>query len=289
MSKVVVIGGSGFLGSHVSDSLSASGNEVVVFDKFTSKWTNENQEMFIGDILNPEELNQCIEGADYVYNFAGIADINESSEQPLKTAELNIIGNLNVLEACRGNEVKRIIYASSVYVHSEEGGFYRCSKESSESYIRQFNKTFGLDYTILQYGSLYGPRSDPTNGLRKIVESALTEDTIRYIGDPEAIRSYIHVLDAAESSVEVLSEDFKNKTLILSGQESMKVKDLLEMVGEVIGNSKPIEFLSEEGTGHYIRTPYSYKENLSRTFVPNSHIDLGQGLIHVIKELRNKE
>ena len=289
MYKVVVIGGSGFLGSHVADTLSAQGHEVIIFDKSDSKWLSGNQKMVLGDILSLEDVKSVIEGADYVYNFAGIADINESLQSPLKTANLNIIGNLNILESCRDQYVKRFVYASSVYVHSKQGGFYRASKEASENYIREYQATYNLDYTILQYGSLYGPRADKTNGLRKIIESAFNNETISYLGDPESIRSYIHVQDAAQSSIEILDEKYKNQTLILSGQQSMRVEDLLKMISEILGFDKPIEFLSEESTGHYIRTPYSYKENLIKTFIPNSHIDLGQGLINVIDEIKNKK
>ena len=109
-------------------------------------------------------------------------------------------------------------------------------------------KVFNLDYTIIQYGSLYGPRADATNGLRKIIESAINDEEITYQGDPEAIRSYIHVLDAADSSIKILDDVFKNETLILSGQQSMKVEDLLQMVAEILETSKPIKFLTKKVT-----------------------------------------
>mgnify|MGYP005673815677 CR=1 FL=1 len=135
ISKVVVVGGSGFIGSHVADYLSDAGYQVTIYDKTKSEWLRNNQEIVIGDVQDSEKLNQTIAGAEVVYNFAALADLNQALEQPLKTVNINILGNLNVLEACHAHGVKRFIYASTVYVHSREGGFYRCSKQASEAYI----------------------------------------------------------------------------------------------------------------------------------------------------------
>ena len=117
MKKAVVIGGSGFVGSHVADFLSQEGFHVVIYDIKESNWLREDQEMVVGSVLD-EALKITLEGAEVVYNFAAIADIEEALSKPKDSAEVNILGNLNVLEACRLNSVKRFIYASTVYVHS---------------------------------------------------------------------------------------------------------------------------------------------------------------------------
>jgi len=129
MKKAVVVGGSGFIGSHVADHLSDAGYQVTIYDKIQSQWLRNDQEIVIGDIQDSEKLNQTIVGAEVVYNFAALADLNQALEQPLKTVNINILGNINVMEACHAHGVKRFIYASTVYVHSREGGFYRCSKQ----------------------------------------------------------------------------------------------------------------------------------------------------------------
>ena len=179
MNKVVVIGGSGFIGSHVADCLSEIGYQVTIYDNIKSPWLRKDQKMVVGNILDFEELKIVTEGAEFVYNFAGITDLNEASDNPIKTVEINILGNVNVLEVCRINKIKRFVYASTIYVYSREGSFYRCSKQSSENYVEEYHKAFGLDYTILRYGSLYGPRADNTNGLYRIVDSALKSGKIQ--------------------------------------------------------------------------------------------------------------
>ena len=155
---VTVIGGAGFIGSHVADQLSEAGHKVRLYDRVVSPWKRPNQEMIIGDLLDSANLNKAIAGSSVVYNFAALADLSKALDQPLETVRVNILGNVGILEACRLNGVKRFVYASTVYVYSRQGGFYRCSKQSAEHYVEEYQRAYGLDYTILRYGSLYGPR-----------------------------------------------------------------------------------------------------------------------------------
>jgi UDP-glucose 4-epimerase len=287
MKKAVVVGGSGFIGSHVADHLSDAGYQVTIYDQTKSLWLRDDQDMVIGNIQDGEKLNQTIIGADVVYNYAALADLNQALEQPLKTVKINILGNLNVMEACHTHGVKRFIYASTVYVHSREGGFYRCSKQASEAYVEEYQKIYGLDYTILRYGSLYGPRADKTNGLYRIVKSALDNNIVRYEGDIEAMREYIHVEDAARSSIDALKDEFINESVVLTGQEPMRVLDMLKMLAEILNLPKEsVEFVENKYPGHYVRTPYAYQPKLGRRYIPPIHVDLGQGLLQVIDELR---
>ena len=286
MKKVTVFGGSGFLGSHVADKLSKSGFEVTICDQKTSNYLNKNQKFKKCNILDLESVKSTLKGSDIVYNFAALADLNEAINKPIETININILGNANILEACREYSIERFIYASSVYVYGREGGFYRCSKKAAEDYVKEYSNSYNLDYTILQYGSLYGPRSDLSNGLYRIVESALKTGTLSYEGDPNATRSYIHVEDAAESSVDILKKDFINQSIILSGVESLKIIDMLKTLAEIIGLSDDkIKFLNKPQTGHYIMTPYSFSKDMGKKYIPTKHIDLGQGLLQLIHEI----
>jgi UDP-glucose 4-epimerase len=187
------------------------------------------------------------------------------------------------MEACRIHKVRRFIYASTVYVHSREGGFYRCSKQASEAYVEEYQRVYGLNYTILRYGSLYGPRADSSNGLYRVVKSALDSGIIKYEGDVDAMREYIHVEDAACASVDALNNEFINESVVLTGQEPMRVIDMLKMLSEILGlPPEKVEFIEDKYAGHYVRTPYSYQPKLGRKYIPPMHVDLGQGLLQVI-------
>lgn len=289
MKKAVVVGGSGFIGSHVADHLSMAGYDVVVYDRASSHWLRNDQEMVIGDILDGEKLEAATKDAEVVYNFAALADLNKALDDPLKTIEINILGNANVMDACRKQGVKRFIYASTVYVNSREGGFYRCSKQASENYVEEYQRTYGLPYTILRYGSLYGPRADTSNGLYRVVKSAVETGVVSYEGHPDAMREYIHVDDAAKASVAALGKEFENESVVLTGQEPMRVLDLLKMLAEILGLPEhAVEFTDGLYAGHYVRTPYAYQQKVGRKYVPPMHVDLGQGLLELIQEVKGE-
>jgi UDP-glucose 4-epimerase len=174
----------------VADHLTNKGFQVTIYDKIKSQWLRQDQEMVVGDVEDGEKINQTIAGAEVVYNFAALADLNEALKQPIKTVKINILGNLNVMEACRAHGIKRFIYASTVYVHSREGGFYRCSKQTSEAYVEEYQRVYGLNYTILRDGSLYGSRADDNNGINRIVKSAVFDGVnISSISDNTIIHS----------------------------------------------------------------------------------------------------
>ncbi|EMY69504.1 NAD-dependent epimerase/dehydratase family protein [Leptospira vanthielii] len=285
--KVLVFGGSGFLGSHVADALTDAGHEVTIFDLVKSPWLRSNQKFVSGDLLDEKTVSEIVDGFDVVYNFAALADLNQALDKPVDTIRINVLGNTYILEACRKHNVKRFIYASTVYVFSREGGFYRCSKQASESYIEEYQKCFGLDFTILRYGSLYGPRSDDSNGLFRIVKSALETGRITYEGSADSLREYIHVEDAAKASVVAMGEEFKNQSVVLTGQEPMRVIELLKMLAEILGRPDAVEFLEGDQVGHYVRTPYAYQPKLGRKYIPPMHVDLGQGLLQLIDEIKS--
>jgi UDP-glucose 4-epimerase len=152
--------------------------------------------------------------------------------------------------------------------------------------VEEYQKAYNLDYTILRYGSLYGPRANSSNGLYRIVKKALESGLIEYEGSPDSLREYIHVEDAALASVAILSSDFRNQSVVLTGQEPMRVLDMLEMLAEILGLQDAVKFVLGDQPGHYVRTPYAYQPKLGRKYVPPVHVDLGQGLMQLIDEVR---
>lgn len=285
---VLVIGGSGFLGSHVADALTHAGYHVRIFDKTVSQYKSDKQEMIVGDLLDERKLFDAVNGCEAVYNFAAIADLNDALDNPIATVKINIMGNALALEACRTHNVKKFVYASTVYVHSREGGFYRCSKQAAENYVEEYHHAYAIDYSILRYGSLYGPRADHHNGLWRIVKNAVENKRVRYEGNIESVREYIHVEDAAKASVLAMGDEFKNQHVVLTGHEPMRVLDMLKMLAEILGIKEEVEFENLDYYGHYIRTPYAYQAKVGRKYIPPMHVDMGQGLLQLIAEFKDK-
>ena len=171
--KVAVLGGSGFIGSHLCDLLSSKGHKVNIFDIKKSKYKKKNQKMYIGSILSRKKLSLAIKGCDFVYHFAALADLDVAKTKPLETAKINIVGTINALIVSKKYGVKRFIFASSIYANTEEGGFYGSSKKAAEDYIEKFHTAFGSNYTILRFGSLYGSRSGKYNGINVIINTGI--------------------------------------------------------------------------------------------------------------------
>ena len=191
MEEVLVIGGSGFVGSHTADALSEKGHIVTIFDKKESPWIKDNQKFFQGDMMNQDDLNKAMKNKKYVFHFGGIADIDEADERPLDTVESNVIGTMKILLAARKSNISRFFYGSTVYVFSPYGSMYRASKQASETIIETYSQQYGLDYTFLRYGSLYGPRAQKWNGLRNRVEEIIRTKKLTYNGTGEEEREYM--------------------------------------------------------------------------------------------------
>ncbi|VVB88579.1 GDP-L-fucose synthase [uncultured archaeon] len=284
--KAIVFGGSGFLGSHVADALTEAGYNVKIFDLKPSPYLKTEQEMVVGDILNFEEVLEAIDGCDYVYNFAGIADLDDATTKPIETVRLNIEGTINILEACRRTAIKRFIYASTIYVYSDKGGFYRCSKQASELYIEEFHIRYGLNFTILRYGTLYGPRADKRNSIYRYLLQALNDKNIIATADGEELREYIHVGDAARLTVKILEPEFKNRYLIITGHHPIKLKQLFSTIKEILSDySIDVSYQHVTNLNHYSITPYSYIPKIGKKLTTNCYTDIGQGLLECIHEI----
>lgn len=288
--KIVVIGGSGFLGSHVADILTEAGHNVTIFDRQASSYLQKNQEMVIGDTLDANAVNKVTEGADYVYHFAGIADLDHATTQPMNTVTQNIQGTVVVLEACVKNKIKRILFASSVYVYSSKGGFYRCSKQSAELYVEEYQRRYGLDFSILRYGTLYGPRADESNSVYRYLNQALSEGVIECTAIGDEMREYIYVQDAARLSMDVLAKEHVNKHVVITGHHPMKFMDFLGMINEMLGSKVDIRLNNPKAdSDHYSMTPYSFTPKISYKLTSNSYLDIGQGLLSCMNDISSRQ
>jgi UDP-glucose 4-epimerase len=289
MANVLVTGGSGFLGSFIVEALAAKNHGVRSFDLKKSLGLCKGAEEVVGDICNPEEVEKAVKGCDCIYHLAAFSDLNAGRTQPSDVMNLNIMGLVNVLEAARKAGIARVIYASTVYVYSGEGGFYRVSKQAGESIVEEYGRQFGMRYTILRYGSLYGPRSDERNGVYRLLKQAFTAARIRHIGTPDDTREYIHVEDAARLSVEVMAEEYDNQHLIITGNYPMRIRDLFTMFSEILGKKIEVEYiLSDEREGHYRVTPYQFNPRLGKKMTANISVDIGPGLLQIVEQLFNE-
>ena len=287
--KITVIGGSGFLGSHVADALSQKGHKVIIFDKKKSKWIKKNQKILIGNILNLHSLRRAIKGSKIVYNFAALSDIGYAKYRPVETLKINILGTLNALILSKKYNIKRFIQASTIYASSEEGGFYARSKKAAEDYIEEFKNIYGLNYTILRFGSLYGERSDNSNAIRNIIYNAINKKQLIYRGKKTAARKYIHAKDVAKACVKILDKNYNNKYITITGSKFIKINKIFNTLSNYFEiPKKRMKYLNEKYTGHYHVKPTKFKARIGKNFILKKQKSFQESLFKVINEIKSK-
>lgn len=288
MKKILIIGGSGFLGSHIADELTELGYKVTIFDKSKSLYLKKNQKMILGDMLSNKDISSATKNIDYLFHFGAVADIEEAAKEPFKTINQNIMGTVIAIEAAIKNKVKRFIFSSSLYVHNDKGSFYGSSKIACENLLHDYSKKFNLEFTILRYGSLYGPRSQKWNSINKLVNQVLQKGEIKRQGTGDERREYIHVKDAAQLSTLILNKKYKNKTLTITGNQILDIKQLAKMIFEIAGIKEKVSFSGKTiSSDHYYLTPYKYNQRLeyAKKITSNECIDIGEGLLEIINDL----
>lgn len=288
MKKVLVFGGSGFLGDYLVKQLISNGYDVTIAD---IKESNSSAQFIYCNILKLPDLEKVFQNKfDFVYNLAGFANLEDAINQPILTMKLNLIANMCIVELCVKHNVKKYIFASSAYAMSEKGSFYGISKLASEKSIEEYNKKQGLNFVIIRYGSVYSEKPFDNNYIFNLIKKSINSGTIEHNGDGQEYREYIHALDAAKLSVDVLeSEQFLNKHVVLTGSQGIKRVDLFNMINEIMGNKLIIKLNCDYESNHYKFTPYSFQASISKKLVPNPQIDLGQGILEIIRHVHKKD
>lgn len=294
--NIIFFGGSGFLGSYFCHKLISLGNKVTVIDLKLPTKKIRKVKYVKGDMCNEKFISKYIKRGSYVFNFAGNASIEGSNEFPLKTQRLNIIGNSTILDVCKKKKISRYVYASSLYVFSKYGGFYKATKQSCEMIIQEYNKNFNIPFTIIRFGSLYGPGAGKGNAIYDLINMAYKNKKIDYWGDGSEIRQYVHVRDAAKICENIFDKAFENNYFLLSGHEDIKIKDLLETISEMVNFNIKIKCkLDRRSIHHYKNTPYSVIEHqnflpeLGEKLVFKSYTDLRQGLFECMHYFINND
>ena len=281
---IVLFGGAGYLGRALTAELLSRGCEVIVAD-LAADSLDPRAKFKKVDIRNYAEVLEAIPIGALVANFAGIADLNLAKNMPRECIEINVIGHFNILKACAERQVRKICYASSAYVYSLHGSFYRISKRTCEEYTVEFGKKHQLDYLIIRYGSIYGGASNSSNGMHRLVHQALTHGKLYYDGHPTDSREFIHVSDASEVTSDLLLGSETNSAYILTGTERFNMQELFSMIVEILHKKIDVEFGCKDDSDHYKMTQYNFVPIQAKRISKVLHVDLGNGLMNLINNL----
>ena len=281
--RVTVFGGSGFLGSYVANELARRGFEVLIADINEPDKLLCTQDFVKTDIQNLDQVSDVIYSSDYVCNFAGLAKLNDANLNPEGAVTLNINGHLNILQKSVEHDVKRLLFASSVYSFNTKGSFYGLTKRTSEELTKEYFKQMGLKYTIVRYGSVYGEKKSNNNYLYNLLASIIENKKIEYKGSEDDVREYIHAHDAAKLTADILADDdFECQSVTLTGTERFTRTELFSLISEITGLDLEVNQISTENVGHYKSTAYSFEQEISLKLTANPFIDLGQGIVQCL-------
>lgn len=262
--KVMVTGGAGFIGSHIVDRLIALGHDVIILDNLSTgkKAFIHPEATFYQVDLRDRRLGEILEAErpEAVIHQAAQIDVPTSVKDPLFDAETNILGTMQLLEACRRSGVRKIVYASSAAVYGEPVFLpidedhpvdplsnYGISKYTPECYLKVYRHLYGLDYTILRYANVYGIRQDPRGegGVIAIfLDRVLRDEKLTIFGDGKQTRDFVYVGDIADANICALHRG-NGKVFNLGTGVPTSLEELVRILGEVTEKEIRVEYRPE--------------------------------------------
>ena len=285
--KILILGSSGFLGSHLVKFL-LKNNEVVQFDMNPPPQKIADSEFIKGSILDKTLVTSAMKDVDIVYHFAAMTDIDIVNETPAQAIEVNIAGTSNVLEACVQEKIERIIFSSSVYVYSEFGGVYKSTKQACELLIEDYNEMHDLSYTILQLGSVYGPGAKQINLISRLINEALSLKEIHHYGTGEEVRQYIYVEDVVQAAATSIDNNYKNKKIILLGNERITISELMDKIIFYTDSNIQKVFHNDQYGIHYKLSPFHTNPDGAVSLKIETPVLLNSGLKKTINAIKKE-
>jgi len=272
MSKCLVLGANGLIGSYVVDKLVVEGHDVRAFDRFSSDRANyeatEGVEQFTGDFLNSDDLKRALDGIEYVFHFISTTTPITAENDPTIDIETNIRMSVELFLLCVDAKVQRIIYPSTggaIYgltsvsgngVHSENDPTlpvspYAIGKLTVENYLRYFFTKYDLDYISFRISNPYGSRQSHRSkqGVVPIFLDRIHNDQqITVYGDGSMVRDYIYVKDVADMIVEAFDKEHKNNVYNIGSGTGTTVKEIIDCIEEVTGKKPNIHYEPQPAT-----------------------------------------
>ncbi|TAN34171.1 NAD-dependent epimerase/dehydratase family protein [Patescibacteria group bacterium] len=259
MSKYIVTGGAGFIGSHLTDRLISEGHEVRVIDNLMlgkKEYVNKKAEFKKVDIRDFNKLKPLFKGAEAVFHLAADPRLQVSIEDPISTHEINVTGTLNVLQAAKEAGVKKVIFSSTCALYGEQPlpikedfvprpvSPYGLHKYIGEQYCRLFHNLFRLATVSLRYFNVFGPRKLATGSYPMVIPIFLRQkkegEKLTVVGDGRATRDYVYVSDVVEANIAAWKSDVRDGAAINIGSgKQTSVNEIAELIGWPTVNLPP--------------------------------------------------
>ena len=301
MRRVLVTGGSGFIGSHVVDALLRAGIRPRVFDKEPLRHHSPGEvEAISAELSDARALDGALKGCEAVIHLAAAADVGIVAEHPREAEEANSRGTIEVLEAARRAGNVRVVYGSTIWVYGASGDglldedaplglpdhLYTASKLAGEMYCRSYTELYDLPTTILRFGIPYGPRARPAAVIPIFVRRALAGEPLTLAGGGTQTREFVYVEDLADGVVRALDPAAENRVYNLSVDRSVSIRELAETVGELIGD---VEIVRTPGRAGDFGGAEISSERAERELGWRASTPLAEGVSRYVDWLRAEE
>lgn len=253
MKKVIVTGGAGFIGSHIVDALVDGGYDVHIVDNlYAGNKENINPKAVFHnvDIRDYNKLVDIFKDTEYVFHEAALPQVQYSMENPIETNDVNVNGTINVLEACRVNKVKRLIFASSSAIYGDQEILpikedsikkplspYGAQKYIGEVYCELYSRIYNLETVMLRYFNVYGPRQSGrgvhASVISRFMDFKKNGQPLTIVGDGNHVRSYVYVRDIAHANMLAMtSTDVgKSEYINIASNSDHSVNDIARLLG----------------------------------------------------------
>ncbi|MBN1932349.1 MAG: NAD(P)-dependent oxidoreductase [Desulfobacterales bacterium] len=285
--RIVMFGGSGYIAVKTLEFL-VEEHEVTIADLHLPTKTTPGFTFAQCDITDIEAVKKIVDSAEVIYNFAACSSLEGCNADPCRAIDINLRGHVNILQSCIDQDVKKYIYASSVYAISKYGGIYGITKRASEELVLHYHNEHRLPFVGLRYGTIYGPEKAQGNSLYQLIRQAMIERCIVYNGSGRELREFIHIDDAARLTATMIDDKYSNEFYTLTGPHPYTLSDIIELVREILDRDIEINYRNAPAKYHYTRTPANLLNIVSKKIVSDHYVDIHQGLLDVVNTIHGE-